>query len=239
MESSSRLLSLLTEDLLDNVLDKLAGVDSDCKSFRTVCKAFHQVESTHRTFLKVLRPEFLPNLLNNYTSVDTLDLSVCPRIDDRSVAALLNGKTSIDLSWTRGLKRLVLSRTVGLRWAGLELLLGSCTRLESLDLSGCGGFGDREAAVVSCVVGLKEVKMDRCFRVSDFGLAKIVVGCEKLEKLSLKWCNEISDIGIDLLSKKCVLLKHLDISYTKVSSTSIWFFVCYGILSMIKCNLST
>lgn len=230
MESTSRLLSLFTDDLLANVLDKLADVDSDCKSFRAVCKAFHQVESTHRTSLKVLRPEFLPSLLNNYTSVDTLDLSVCPRIDDRSLAALLNGKTSIDLSWTRRLKRLVLSGTVGLRWEGLELLLGSCTRLESLDLSSCVGFGDREAAVVSCVVGLKEVKMDRCFRVSDFGLAKIVVGCEKLEKLSLKWCDEISDIGIDLLSKKCVLLKHLDISYTKVCITFIWLFFCLFVI---------
>ncbi|KAK1370721.1 F-box/LRR-repeat protein 3 [Heracleum sosnowskyi] len=241
MESCSRLLSLLTYDLLVNILDKLADDDSeDCKSFRTVCKAFHQVESTHRTSLRLLRLEFLPNLLNNYTSVDTLDLSVCPRIDDRNVTALLDGNTSIDLSWTGRLKRLVLSRSVGLRWAGLELLVGSCTRLESLDLSSCVGFGDREAAVVSTVVGLKEVKMDRCFRVSDVGLAKIVVGCENLQKLSLKWCDEISDIGIDFLSKKCVFLKHLDISYIKITGESIQSISTMQrleVLAMVGCGL--
>uniref|UniRef100_J3NE16 F-box/LRR-repeat protein 15-like leucin rich repeat domain-containing protein n=2 Tax=Oryza brachyantha TaxID=4533 RepID=J3NE16_ORYBR len=53
------------------------------------------------------------------------------------------------------------------------------------------------------------------------GLAKVVVGCPRLEKLSLKWCREISDIGIDLLSKKCHQLRSLDISYLKVGNESL------------------
>ena len=59
--------------------------------------------------------------------------------------------------------------------------------------------------------------MDKCLGMSDVGLAKIAVGCGKLERLSLKWCMEISDLGVDLLCKKCLELKSLDVSYLKVS----------------------
>ncbi|XLR60505.1 hypothetical protein S83_011177, partial [Arachis hypogaea] len=51
--------------------------------------------------------------------------------------------------------------------------------------------------------------------VSDIGLARIAVGCSRLERLSLKWCFEISDIGVDLLCKKCFYLKVLEVSYLK------------------------
>ncbi|XLT91251.1 hypothetical protein S245_013199, partial [Arachis hypogaea] len=45
----------------------------------------------------------------------------------------------------------------------------------------------------------------------------IAVGCSRLERLSLKWCFEISDLGVDLLCKKCFYLKVLDVSYLKLS----------------------
>lgn len=67
--------------------------------------------------------------------------------------------------------------------------------------------------------------MDKCLGVTDIGLAKIAVGCGKLERLSLKWCLEISDLGIDLLCKKCLDLKFLDVSYLKV---------CFVAFSRIK-----
>lgn len=88
--------------------------------------------------------------------------------------------------------------------------------LESVDVSYCSGFGDLEAAAVSGAAGLREVGVDKCVNMSDVGLAKIAVGCPKLERLTLKWCFDITDIGVELLSKKCAQLKHLDISYLKV-----------------------
>ncbi|XLT32250.1 hypothetical protein HN873_063542, partial [Arachis hypogaea] len=45
----------------------------------------------------------------------------------------------------------------------------------------------------------------------------IAVGCSRLECLNLKWCFEISDLGVDLLCKKCFYLKVLDVSYLKLS----------------------
>lgn len=99
--------------------------------------------------------------------------------------------------WSRRLTRLVLSRTTGLKSAGLEMFMKSCPVLESIDVSYCWGFGDREAAALSCGGSLRDVKLDRCLGLTDVGLAKIAIGCQCLEKLSLKWCIEITDLGID------------------------------------------
>ncbi|CAL5397275.1 unnamed protein product [Camellia sinensis] len=232
---SPPILSLLTDDLLLRVLDQLAD-DSDRKSFRSVCKSFLRVDSLHRTTLRVLRPEFLPALLRKYPEISALDLSVCPRIDDGAVAVLLG----CGGGWTRRLRRLVLSRAVGLRFSGLEMMVRACPGLEAVDVSFCCGFGDREAAALSCAAGLRDLRMDKCLGVTDVGLAKIAVGCEKLERLSLKWCLEISDLGIDLMSKKCPHLKHLDISYLKVTSESlrsIGTLQKLEVLVMVGCGL--
>lgn len=142
-----------------------------------------------------------------------LDFSMCPRIDDGAVSILLSHGSA---SWTRGVRKLVLSRTTGLGYFGLEKLVRACPLLEAVDVSHCWTYGDREADALSCAVGLRELNMDKCLGVSDIGLAKIAIRCSKLERLSLKWCLEVSDMGIDLLSKKCLDLKFLDVSYLKV-----------------------
>ncbi|XP_059652368.1 F-box/LRR-repeat protein 3 isoform X2 [Cornus florida] len=234
---SPPILSLLTDDLLLRVLDRLAD-DSDRKSFRSACKAFLRVDSLHRTTLRVLRTEFLPGLLRKYKHIKSLDLSVCPRFDDGTVAMLMSGGGSA--SWTRRLRILVLSRTTGLRSAGLEMLTRSCRCLEVIDVSYCCELGDREAAALSCAAGLRVLKMDKCLRVTDVGLVKIAVGCEKLERLSLKWCLGITDLGIDLLSKECSCLKFLDISYLKITSESLRSIAAMkklGVLAMTGCGL--
>ncbi|KAK9292319.1 hypothetical protein L1049_020285 [Liquidambar formosana] len=234
--SSHSILFLLTEDLLARILGKLAS-DSDRRAWRLVCKEFHRVDSIHRTSLRILRIEFLPNLLTKYSNIRLLDLSVCPRIDDGTVAFLLS-RDSVG-SFVR-LKELVLSRATGLRWGGLEMLVRACPGVEYVDVSYCWGFGDREAAALSCAVGLRDLRMDKCLGVTDVGLAKIAVGCSKLERLSLQWCLEITDLGIDLLVKKCEDLKLLDISYLKVTNESLRSIASLQkleVLSMTGCSL--
>ncbi|KAK8712483.1 hypothetical protein V6N13_147723 [Hibiscus sabdariffa] len=223
-QSNKNILSL-TEDILVRIYEILVS-ESDRKSFRLVCRDFHRIDSLTRKHLRVLRIEFLPTLLHKCPRLQSLDLSACPRIEDGVVSLLLSrvgpGSNSLSLgNWTRGLKRLVLSRATGLRFSGLEMLARSCPFLESVDVSYCCGIGDREAAALSSAVGLRELKMDKCLRLTDVGLAKIAVGCLKLEKLSLKWCMEITDLGVDLLCKKCVDLKYLDVSYLKVTNESL------------------
>ena len=215
MPLSPSILSVLSEDLLVRVYGFL---DPPCrKKWRLVSKEFHRVDSLSRTSIRILRVEFLPALLSNYPNLSSLDLSVCPKLDDDVVLRLAShGAVSI--------KSLNLSRATALRARGLETLARLCRGLERVDVSHCWGFGDREAAALSVAAGLREVRMDKCLSLSDVGLARIVLGCSNLSKISLKWCMEISDLGIDLLCKKCKDLRSLDVSYLKVRSQS--FYLC-------------
>ncbi|KAK4427630.1 F-box/LRR-repeat protein 3 [Sesamum alatum] len=235
--TSPSILTLLTDDLLLKILSQLPH-ESDRKSFRSTCKAFYRVDSLLRTHIRVLRPEFLPSLLSKLPHIASLDLSVCPSIDDAALPLLLS--SSAAPIWARRIKRLKLSRCPGLRFQGLETLVRNCVNLESVDVSYSSGFGDLEAAALSAAAGLRELCLDKCLNIGDVGLAKIAVGCPKLERLSLKWCFEITDIGVELLSKKCDQLKHLDISYLKVTSESLrWISRMWRleILQMVGCGL--
>ncbi|KAG9459428.1 hypothetical protein H6P81_003936 [Aristolochia fimbriata] len=209
------ILTSLSEDLLLNILDRLRE-EADRKTWRLVCYDFLRLESLHRKSLRVLRHEALPALLRRYSSLDRLDFSVCPRVDD-----LVLVLSFAHPAWARGLRSLVLSRATAVSFAGLEAAVRACPSLEEVDVSYCSRFGDREAAALSCAAGLRDLKLVKCLDITDVGLAKIAVGCQRLEKLSLKWCLEISDLGLDLLSKKCRDLKFLDISYLKISNKSL------------------
>lgn len=216
--SSISMLSALTEDLLARVYTKLSS-EKERKTWRLVCKDFLRVESVSRRSLRILRLEFLQRLLSKYSNLDSFDLSACPRIEDGTISVILSWPES--LNWTLCVTRLSLSRATGLRFSGLEMLVRACPCLQALDVCYCWQYGDREASAISCAKGLRELRMDKCVGVSDVGLAKIAVGCGKLESLSLKWCMEISDLGIDLLCKKCMGLKALDVSYLKVTHESL------------------
>ncbi|KAG2316572.1 hypothetical protein Bca4012_067432 [Brassica carinata] len=231
MSPSPSILSVLSEDLLVRVYGFL---DPPCrKTWRLASKEFHRVDSLSRTSIRILRVEFLPVLLSKYPNLSSLDLSVCPKLDDDVVLRLAsNGAVSI--------QSLNLSRATALRARGLETLARLCHGLERVDVSHCWGFGDREAAALSVAAGLREVRMDKCLSLSDVGLARIVLGCSNLNKISLKWCMEISDLGIDLLCKKCKDLRSLDVSYLKITSDSIRSIALLPkleILEMVNCPL--
>lgn len=214
--SPESIVTFLSIDLLVQILDHIAGA-GDRKSFRLVCRLFRRAESLHRRFLRPLRLEALPVLLGcRYQSVDSIDLSVCPSLDDASLAAVISGGGD----WWR-LRRVGFSRAGGIGWRGIDALVAACPSLEALDLSHCFQVSDREAAALAKAVGLRELRMDKCLGMTDFGLARVAVGCLKLERLAIKWCIKISDVGIDLLAKKCRDLRVLDISYLKVKNKSL------------------
>ncbi|XP_068660575.1 F-box/LRR-repeat protein 3 [Aristolochia californica] len=213
--TSVSILTSLTDDLLLIILDKLQE-DADRKTWRLVCTDFLRLESLHRKSLRVLRHVALPALLRRYSSLERLDLSVCPRVDDQVLAF-----SFVRPGWAWGLRSLILCRATAVRFGGLEAAVKACPTLEVVDVSYCSKFGDREAAALSCATGLRDLRLVKCWDITDVGLAKIAVGCQRLEKLNLKWCLEISDLGLDLLSKKCHDLKFLDVSYLKISNKSL------------------
>ncbi|RWW35174.1 hypothetical protein GW17_00000005 [Ensete ventricosum] len=212
-QPSDSILAALSVDLLIQILERVDD-PRDRKAWRLVCRDFFRAEALHRRALRVLRLEALPGLLRRYAAcLDLLDLSACPGLGDHSLAAALFAGSG---SWR--LKSVSLSRASGVGWRGLAALAAACPCLESVDLSHCVGVGDREAAALAAAEGLRMLRLDKCLRVTDVGLAKLAVGCPALENLRIKWCLEISDIGIELLAKKCQDLRVLDISYLKVTS---------------------
>jgi F-box/leucine-rich repeat protein 2/20 len=206
-------IGALSVDLLGQVLDRVPE-RRDRKACRLVSRAFARAEAAHRRVLRVLRREPLPRLLRAFPALEQLDLSACASLDDASLAAAL---AAADLGTVR---RVCLARASGVGWRGLDALVAACPRLEAVDLSHCVGAGDREAAALAAAAGLRELNLEKCLGVTDMGLAKVAVGCPRLERLSFKWCREISDIGVDLLAKKCRDLRSLDISYLKVRYSS-------------------
>ncbi|KAM7278494.1 hypothetical protein ACFE04_005628 [Oxalis oulophora] len=214
--SSSSTIFTLTEDLLIRIFNKLDS-ESDRKSTRLVCKELNRVDSLTRKSLRILRVQFLLSLLRSHPNLLSLDLSLCAHIVDATIPFILRqlGRDSLSL------KTLNLSRSTGLTHSGLEILMRACVDLQRLDVSHCRGYGDREAAAISFASELRELTMDKCLGISDVGLARIVISCYKLEKLSLRWCMRISDLVIHLLCNKCPQLNCLDFSYSKVTSESL------------------
>ncbi|KGN66042.1 F-box/LRR-repeat protein 3 isoform X1 [Cucumis sativus] len=213
MPSPFPLLLNFPDEILIRVRQSLTH-HSDSMSWRLVCKDFHRVDLISRKALRVRRIEFLLSLIAKFENIDELDLSVCSRINDGTVSIFVGFASS-------SLRRLILRRSAGLSYIGLEKVTSHCTGLEMVDMSYSWRFGDREAAAVSNCEGLKEVRLDKCLGVTDVGLARIVVGCGRLERLSLKWCLQVSDLGLELLCKKCFNLRFLDLSYLKVTNESL------------------
>ncbi|GAB2218690.1 hypothetical protein Drorol1_Dr00001917 [Drosera rotundifolia] len=237
------ILSLLTDDLLCRIRSKIAE-EPDKKSFRLTCKTFLRVDSLSRTRLRVLRPEFLPGLIAKFESLEVLDLSLCPRVDDGMVVLMvgaIEGTTGEGRRRRRRIRTLVLRRATGLRYMGLEMLVRACGEsVETIDVSYCCEFGDREAQSLSLAIGLRDLRLDKCLNVTDVGLAHVAVGCGRLERLSLKWCMEVTDLGIELVTKKCLGLRFLDVSYLEVTSESlrcIAMLPALGSLAMVSCPL--
>uniref|UniRef100_A0A804RDE4 F-box/LRR-repeat protein 15-like leucin rich repeat domain-containing protein n=1 Tax=Zea mays TaxID=4577 RepID=A0A804RDE4_MAIZE len=209
-------IGVLSLDLLGQVLEHLRE-PRDRKTCRLVSRAFERAEAAHRRALRVLRREPLPRLLRAFPALERLDLSACASLDDASLAAAVADAGG----GLAGLRSVCLARANGVGWRGLEALVAACPKLAAVDLSHCVTAGDREAAALAAASELRDLRLDKCLAVTDMGLAKVAVGCPKLEKLSLKWCREISDIGIDLLAKKCPELRSLNISYLKVGNGSL------------------
>ncbi|PKA54941.1 F-box/LRR-repeat protein 3 [Apostasia shenzhenica] len=216
LSSPESIVAVLSADLLVQILDHICDA-GDRKTFRLVCRAFLSAESIHRRALRPLRRETLSAVFRRrYPYIESLDLSACPALDDAALACAIAGGGE----WRR-LLRVGLVRASGVGWKGIEALVEACPLLEAVDLSHCCRVGDREAAALAKAVELRDLRMDKCLGVTDVGLARVAVGCGKLERLGIKWCMEISDIGIELLVKKCRNLRALDISYLRVTNSSL------------------
>lgn len=100
----------------------------------------------------------------------------------------------------------------------LHQLLRRFQQLQSLSLSGCTELPDLSLSVLLHYGSkLQSLYLDCCFDITDHGLSIVAHGCPSLTTISLYRCN-ITDIGLEALSKSCVALKDVNISYSVLVS---------------------
>ncbi|XP_059428263.1 F-box/LRR-repeat protein 3 isoform X1 [Corylus avellana] len=201
---------LLSEEIVFSILDFLGPNPLDRKSFSLVCGSFYAIEARHRRTLKPLRTEHLPKVLTRYQNVTHMDLSLCPRVTDRSLGVIAGACAST-------LSSIDLSRSKFFSGAGLLSLTVRCANLVELDLSNATELRDGAAATVAEAKNLERLWMGRCKLVTDMGVGCIAVGCRKLKLLSLKWCVGVGDLGVGLVAVKCKDIRTLDLSYLPIT----------------------
>ncbi|KAM7263034.1 hypothetical protein ACFE04_000717 [Oxalis oulophora] len=209
--NNNNLFDLLSEEIVFTILDKLNQNPLDKKSFSLVCKSFYSIESKHRRILKPLRPDHLHTILTRYSNTTHLDLSLCPRVTDHSLATISNicGST---------LKSIDLSRSAFFSLTGLLTLGLKCMNLVELDLSNAAWLRDAGAAAIAELKNLEKLCLNRCKLVSDMGIGCIAVGCRKLKSLSLKWCLAVGDLGVGLVAVKCKDIRSFDLSFLPITN---------------------
>ncbi|GLJ15214.1 hypothetical protein SUGI_0248700 [Cryptomeria japonica] len=211
-------MGILDDEILVTILDKLQD-STDRKSWCLVSKRFFFLEARSRKEVQIMRSELLPRILQRYSKIQHLDLSLCSQITDESlgrVARIIgNHLLSINLSNLRTFTHL-----------GIAQLVESCQSLVEVDLSNCTEFTDYAAEAIAHAQNLQSLKLVKCKQISDMGLGCIAVGCRKLHTLSLKWCVGVTDLGVQLVAVKCKELRNLDISYLQITNKCLESLTC-------------
>ncbi|CAA2976802.1 Hypothetical predicted protein, partial [Olea europaea subsp. europaea] len=222
----------LSEEIKSTILDCLDEDSETKKSFSLVCKSFHSIESHQRKTLKPLYIELISRILTRYPLIHHVDLTYCPRVEDRVLWSISNAYWST-------LKSINLSRSRFFTHMGLSSLASKCWGLIELDLSNATELTDAGAAAIAEAKNLEKLWMARCKLVSDIGIGCIAVGCKKLKLICLKWCVRLTDLGVGLIATKCKDIQSLDLSYLLVllSWYTSHFFrpLRYGRISSICC----
>ncbi|XP_050209618.1 F-box/LRR-repeat protein 3 [Mercurialis annua] len=209
--STSNFFDLLSEEIIFTILDFFEPNPLDRKSFSLVCKLFYTTEAKHRKNLKPLRQEHLPNILNRYPYIAHLDLSLCPRVNDKSL-------NIVSRICKDSLKSIDLSRSRLFSYNGLMSLALNCSNLVDIDLSNATELRDVAVSAVAEAKNLERLWLGRCKLISDMGVGCIAVGCKKLRLISLKWCLGVTDLGVGLIAVKCKEIRSLDLSYLPITN---------------------
>ncbi|KAL7124615.1 hypothetical protein ABFS83_14G061100 [Erythranthe nasuta] len=100
----------------------------------------------------------------------------------------------------------------------LHRLLDRFSQLQSLSLAGCTELLDSDlSALLDNGSKLQILHLDCCYGITDHGLSFVASGCPNLAIISLHRCN-ITDVGLETLSKSCLVLKDVNLSYCSLIS---------------------
>ncbi|KAJ7553334.1 hypothetical protein O6H91_06G093900 [Diphasiastrum complanatum] len=225
------LFDLLDDYILLNILERLQD-SFDRQAWCLVCKHSLYLEVSCRKKIQLLRSEVLEKVLQRYTNLQHLDLSLCIRVTDASLlsVAKLVGVRLLTIN---------LSKIGGFSDAGLAYLARDCPSILDIDLSYCSNLSDLGIIALAQLSNLQSLKLVGCHSITDAGLGCLAAGCKNLCALNLKGCLGITDAGIAFIAANCKLLHTLDLSYTEVTEkglASITILDSLKDLNLVACN---
>ncbi|XP_019175140.1 PREDICTED: F-box protein SKP2A-like [Ipomoea nil] len=128
-----------------------------------------------------------------------------PQLQDNAVEAIANR--------CHELQELDLSKSFKLTDRSLYALAHGCPNLKKLNISGCTAFSDNGIAYLSEHCRKLEVfNLCGCVKgATDKALKAIGYYCNRLQSVTLGWCEKVSDEGVMSLAYGCPDLRALDL----------------------------
>ncbi|XP_059627587.1 uncharacterized protein LOC132270423 [Cornus florida] len=223
----------LGDDVVGLIL-KWVENPKDKKSFSEVCKQWYRVEGLHRSSLRVLEPNLLPNFLPRFPNLVSLEspklitnahikfiAKTCPNIavlnlnyqrtrgfDDIPGLDDVDGYGLCEIaSGCHNLAEVYLRRRCQVGNFGVISLVNMARNLTSLDLGGCNRIADEALKGIGNANSLQVLNLGGCWLITDRGLALLASGSlsRTLRKLVLEECDRITDFGVLHLREMCCL----------------------------------
>jgi F-box/leucine-rich repeat protein 16 len=122
----------------------------------------------------------------------TLHLESCWEIGNQGILSIAHGLPNLTVLSLSGCSKVTDD--------AIEVIAEQLRHLTSLNLSWCARITDASLEYIACDLAdsLKELILDRCVHVTDIGLGYAAT-MGKLTTLSLRWCPQIRDFGVQTL----------------------------------------
>ncbi|KAI1502706.1 hypothetical protein F5X99DRAFT_378207 [Biscogniauxia marginata] len=160
-------------------------------------------------------------------NLERLVLSGCMELDDDALKTMIHGaKPEIDILTDRPivpprkLRHLDLSRCSQLTDQGVKSLGYLVPELQGLQLSGCTSLTDSALeSILATTPRLTHLELEDLSELTNDILSEHLAKAPcapRLEHLSVSYCENLSDIGMLPVIKKCVSLKSVDMDNTRI-----------------------
>lgn len=138
-------------------------------------------------------------------SLESLDMSFCPKMTDDALLALATGCLK--------LRFLSIARNQKLTDAGVVAVAKSCRRLEVIDLTECPAVGDKSlCALGRWSVALRSMLAARAGPIGNRGLGALARGCRRLATVNIAGARRVSEGALGELATCCRALRTLNVS---------------------------
>lgn len=160
-------------------------------------------------------------------NLERLVLNGCVELNDEALRAMIHGRnpeldilTNRPIVPSRKLRHLDLSRCSQLTSFGVESLGHYVPELQGLQLNGCRSLTDSALEpILATTPRLTHLELEDLSELTNdiFSEHLAKAPCApRLEHLSASYCENISDLGMLPVMKKCVSLKSVDLDNTRV-----------------------